>query len=66
MGITVNEFLAQMFWNKKSSYCHHLGVVGVHLVVGFGVTNFNLGHISVIILHNYMKLGMCIHYHKNN
>ena len=35
-----------LFLNKKSSYCHEIGVVGVGVDVAIGVTNFNLEHTS--------------------
>ena len=63
----VNAFLAWLFWNKKSRYCHHLGIIGIGIVAGFvggfGVTNYNLGHICVIIEDKYLKIGMCVHLH---
>ena len=51
-----------MYFCKK--YCLHLGVVGVCVV--FGMTNFNLSHISLNIEDMYLKLGICVQNYEEN
>ena len=46
---------------KKSICCHQLGV-GVGFIIGIGVTNFSLGHISFVIQDFHLKLGICVLY----
>ena len=63
-------FLARLFWDKMSRYCHHSGVVGVGVVVGLGVgvvgvTNFNIGHNFFVIEDILMQLHTLIHHHRS-
>ena len=59
------RFLAWLFWNKQSRYCHDPDVV-VGIDVGIGLKNFNLGHISIITAEDiYLILGTYVRYQKS-
>ena len=40
------QFLALLFWNKKSRYCHDPGVISIG--IGIGTTNFHPGHMLLL------------------
>ena len=52
-AINFFSFLAWLFWIKKLRYCHDPYVIITG--VGIWVTNFYLGHISVMTEYIYLK-----------